>query len=199
MNGSYCSSLSVRSTCTNTNGCQVLSTSTCTNVAAERCAGAYPNSKCEIAAGYPTDGGGSGNLSAAFLFAVPFTLNQSLTLTRLGLLAGAASSGVRMAVYQDSSGSPAVWKASALSGTVTSGRNEYAIDDPPASSPVTLSAGTYWIVVVTQASTNLRQGALGSVRYKAWSPWNTPFPTPALTGTTPDTLAQPNLYVVGIP
>jgi hypothetical protein len=199
MSGSYCSSQTVRATCANNNGCQSLSTSTCTNLAAERCAGAHPNAKCEIVAGYPTDGGGQGNLLTTTLFGVPFTVSQPITLTRLGFLTTAASSGVRLAVYQDSAGSPGTWRASALMGTVVSGRNEVPIDDPPLSNPVTLAAGNYWIFIVGQATISLRQGALGSVRYRTWSPWNSPFPTGALTPTSSDSLARPNLYVVGTP
>jgi hypothetical protein len=199
MSGSYCSNQTTRATCTNTNGCQVLSTSTCTNVAAERCVGSHPNARCEIAAGYPTDGGGQGNLLTTTLLGVSFTISQPLTLTRLGFLTTAASSGVRLAVYQDSAGSPNGWRASALMGTVVSGRNEVAVDDPPPSSPVTLAAGTYWIFVVGQATISLRQGAAGSVRHRTWDPWNSPFPAGALGGTVIESLARPNLYVVGTP
>jgi hypothetical protein len=151
-----------------------------------------------VAAGFPTDGGNSGTLNTGLLFAVPFTLGQSLVVTRIGLIARAASQGVRLAVYSDSSG-PAVWKASALSGTVAAGRNEYAVDDPPSSSPVTLAPGSYWIVVSVQASTQFAQGNSGGVRYKTWSPWNTPFPTGTLSPTTSDTLDRPNLYLIGRP
>jgi hypothetical protein len=200
MSGSYCSSQTVRATCTNTNGCQVHSSSTCTNLAAERCVGAHPNAKCEIVAGYPTDNADPpGNLLTTTLLGVPFTVSQSITLTRLGFIASAASSGVRLAVYQDSGGVPFTWRASALMGTVVAGRNEIPVDDPPSSSPVTLVPGNYWIFIVGQATISLRQGAVGSVRYRTWSPWNNPFPTGSLTGTSSDSLARPNLYVVGTP
>jgi hypothetical protein len=197
-NGSYCSSSTARVTCASDNGCQSATSTTCTNLANERCVGTHPNAKCELAFGFPTDGGNSGNLNTGLLFAVPFSLGQSLTLTRIGLIARAASQGVRLAVYSDSSG-PAVWKASALSGTVAAGRNEYVIDDPPSSSPVTLAAGSYWIVVSVQALTQFAQGNSGGVRYKSFSPWNTAFPTGTLSPTTSDSLDRPNLYVVGRP
>jgi hypothetical protein len=197
-NGSYCSSSATLVTCANNNGCQQATSTTCADVANETCSGAHPNAVCEKAFGYPTDGGGTGTLGSAFLFAVPFTLTQSLTVKRIGLIARAASSGVRLAIYEGSTG-PTTWKASALGGTVAAGRNEYPINDPPPSSPVTLPPGSYWIAVVVQASTQFAQGAIGSVRYKAWSPWNTPFPTGTLAPITSDSLATPNLYVVGIP
>ena len=196
--GTYCSGTSTLITCTNANGCEVASSQVCTNVAAERCTGSHPSAECEVAAGFATDGGSSSALGSAFLFAVPLHLTQALTLTRIGFIAHTASTGVHLAVYADNNGL-GTWKASALGGTVAAGRNEIAVDDPPASSPVTLAKGDYWIAVVTQASTQFEQGAVGPVRYTTWSPWSTPFPTGALAPTTPDSLAQLNLYIIGKP
>ena len=199
-NGSYCASSSTRVTCSSNNGCQQAASTTCANLALEKCVGSYPSSVCEQVAGFPTDGGSQGTLASTTLFAVPFTLTQPLTLTRIGLIAKAASSGVRLAVYAaDGSGALATYKASATTGTIAAGRNEYAVTDPPSSSPVTLAAGNYWIAVAVQASTQLAQGGSGSVRYNvSWSPWDKSFPAGTLT-TAPDTLARVNLYVVGKP
>jgi hypothetical protein len=200
-NGSYCSSTTLRVTCADDNGCQAVTSSTCTNVANEKCVGTHPNAKCELAFGFPVDGGSSGSISAGFLFAVPFNLPQALTITRLGLVAKAASMGVRMAIYQSTmTGTIGAWKASALlGGNVALGRNEFPIDDP-ATPPVALAAGDYWIVAVFQASTQVAQvGAVGAVRYNtSWNPWNTPFPTSSLT-TTLDSTGRPNFYIVGRP
>jgi hypothetical protein len=198
-NGSYCSSTTLLVSCASDNGCQAATSTTCTNVANEKCVGTHPNAKCELAYGFPTDGGSSGNMPTDLLFAVPFNLPQALTLSRLGLIAKAASTGVRMAIYRADGSGLGQWKASALLGTVAAGRNEYPIDDP-ATPPVSLTAGDYWIVAVFQATTSLAQlGAVGPVRYKSpWSPWNTAFPSPSLTTST-DSLARPNFYIVGRP
>ncbi|HWP09572.1 MAG TPA: hypothetical protein VNN72_27715 [Polyangiaceae bacterium] len=199
-NGSYCSNSTTRITCSNDNGCQSAAQTVCTNLAAEKCVDAYPNSKCEVTAGFPTDGGGQSNLDNTTLFAVPFTLTQPLTLTRMGLIAKAAASGVRMAVYQaDGSGALGTYKASATNVTVANGRNEYVITDPPSTSPVTLAAGNYWIAVAVQVTTAIAQGASGACRYNvSWDPWDRSFPSGTLS-TTSMTLARLNLYVVGKP
>jgi hypothetical protein len=199
-NGSYCSNNTTRITCSNDNGCQSAQSTVCTSVALEKCVDAYPNAKCETTAGFPTDGGAQSNLDNTTLFAVPFTLAQPVTLTRIGLIAKAAASGVRMAVYQaDGSGALGTYKASATGVTVAAGRNEYAVTDPPSTSPVTLAAGSYWIAVAVQVSTAIAQGASGPCRYNiSWDPWDKSFPSGALS-TTSMTLARLNLYVVGKP
>ena len=105
-----------------------------------------------------------------------------------------------MALYSDSSG-PDDLLASAISGSyeVAGGRNEYNITDPPLSSPVVLTAGTYWIAGIFEATTSLADfSATSSVRYKTLSPWNSPFPDP-LTGETSDNLGAVNFYLIGRP
>jgi len=198
MNGSYCSG-STLVTCASNNGCQQASTTSCAMLANEGCAGAHPGAKCERAFGYTADPGGSGNLPPSFLFAVSIQVTAPITVKRIGFHARAASMGVRMAIYTDQAGAPYTWKASALSGTVAAGRNELGINVPPLSMPVTLPAGTYWIVSSFQAMTQVPQGATTTVRLVSpWSPWNQPFP--AMMGpTTSDSVGVVPYYVVGVP
>jgi hypothetical protein len=199
MNGSYCSSSTNRVSCTDNNGCQQAQSGSCQNVANEKCVGSYPDAKCELAFGFPGDSGNSSTLGAEFLMAQPFAISQQVTVTRFGLISRATTSGVRMGVYTDSSGTIGTFKASAL-GTVSTGRNEYPVDDPPPTTPVVLAPGNYWIVVVLQADTSLAQhSSNGNVRYKTWSPWNTALSSTPLGTTTPDSFTRLSLYLVGKP
>jgi hypothetical protein len=172
-------------------------------LANEQCVGSYPNAKCERVDGYPTDLGATGMMPKEFLFAQPIDVAASTTVKRIGLIARAASSRVRLAIYTDAAGAPDTWKASAIlsTNTVAAGRNEFAINDPnAATSPVTLAPGRYWIMSVFEAPTNVAQGtAAVGVRYKSWVPWNTAFPATAPANTTPDSLVPVNLYIVGVP
>lgn len=205
VDGSYCVNATTMITCApDTNACQQATTTNCSVLANEGCTGSHPSAKCEKAFGYTSSSGSSGVLPFEFLFAVSVNVTQSITIKRLGLVAKAASTGVRLAVYTDNGG-PDLYKASAVGAYTVqypglgTGRNEYAITDPPSTSPVVLAPGTYWIVGVVQASTMLmQQSGVTSVRYKTWSPWNTPFPA-QLTGETTDTLAAVNFYMVGVP
>jgi hypothetical protein len=203
--GGHCADTNTLVTCTAVNTCQQSSPSTCANLANETCTGTFPNAKCEVAFGYPTDGGSSGNMPGSELYGEQIQVTAtSLKLTRLGLITVSAGTAVRMAIYADNGGSPGAWLASAIKGsqgnTLVSGRNEFAIDDPTlATSPVTIQAGKYWIFAAFSGATMLRQGGTNvPTRYASFSQWNAAFPDP-ITGLTPDSLAYVNFYVVGVP
>jgi hypothetical protein len=202
-NGARCSGASTLVTCSASGACQQSASTSCVAIANEQCTGSFPNAKCEKAYGYGMDLGGTGTLGPGLMFGETINVAAPITVTRIGFITRAASMHVRLAIYlaDGTGGAPKTWMASALPPTLTvaSGRNEFAVNDPPATTPVVLAAGTYWVFGVFDASTMLAQGATATpVRYTMLNPWNTPFPTTAPT-TTPDNLAAVNFYVVGVP
>jgi hypothetical protein len=207
-NGAHCADTNTLITCASVNSCQQSSTAPCANLANETCVGAFPGSKCEVVFGYPTDGGASGTIAGSEIYGEQIQISGNLSkLTRLGVVTASSGTHVKLAIYDDNNGSPGTLQAAALSTSASvgnliagSGHNEFAINSPnPATTPVALAAGYYWIFAVFDATTTLRHGGTNvSSVYGSWSPWNAAFPT-NFTGLTPDSLVYINFYVVGTP
>jgi hypothetical protein len=198
MNGSYCLDSSRLVRCSVVASCQQATPVSCAINAFEQCEGDHPGALCQTAYGAYADGGDSGTLGAGLLFGVQVTISSTIVVRRIGVITRAASSKIRLAIYTHSAATgPTTWLASALpSGNLVAGRQEFVLNDPV--TPVSLGAGTYWIVGVMEASTSVAQGASAPVRYKSVDPWNTPFPL-AMTGMTGDNLAKVNFYLIGSP
>ncbi|HEY4184220.1 MAG TPA: hypothetical protein VGP07_04090 [Polyangia bacterium] len=203
--GAHCGDTATLVTCAASGTCQQVSSGSCAALVAEKCVGSYPSAKCEKAFGFAAGDGGSANLGTGLLYGVSVQITTALTLSRLGIVTTAAGPHVRLAIYaSDSGGEPVTWMASALpSAAVATGRNEFAINDPPATTPVTLAVGKYWIFATADAATGLAQnGGTTPVRYATWSPFTKAFPTTISSATvtfTKDNLAPADFYVVGVP
>jgi hypothetical protein len=181
-------------------GCLQLVEASCTHRGNERCVGSYPSSQCEHVFGFPDDAGGSGQVNAEFLIAERVEVDAPVTVQRIGILSRTAEVRVRLALYADDAGAPGAWRASAVLSTqvLAAGRNEYAINDAP-ELPVQLPAGVYWLVAVFDGQVSVANGgAPVPFRYRAWVPWNTPFPSNGLESSTPDSLAPVGLYLVAL-
>lgn len=198
MNGSYCSGGGNLATCTaDAQSCQELEPTTCAVLANEGCFGSHPNARCELAMGNTSDTGENQSLDPNLLYAVPVTVSETVTLRRLGLVAGAAASGVRLMLYADSGG-PAGLLAGSLTGhSVALGRNEYNVDYP--ASPPILTPGTYWLAILVQSSTSLDLSGTVGVRYRsAGTTWPVTPPDPFGTAVSA-TLSRMSLYLIGRP
>lgn len=122
---------------------------------------------------------------------VPVTLNNSGTLQDLGVYVVAvtgASSGIRMGLYADNGGVPGALLGQTLLLSAVPGWNALPL------SLSGLSAGSYWVAVLTQSSVQLAMGAIPTAGYWHWNqPW-APLPTswPSVVGLSvgPDVVME---------
>lgn len=92
-------------------------------------------------------------LTGNLLTAVPFLLNQSTTVTKLGcMLWGNGSTGavIRLGLYADAGGYPGALIIDA--GTIDATTGATSIKTLTLGSAQTLAAGTYWAALVAQGS-----------------------------------------------
>ncbi|MEO7113315.1 MAG: hypothetical protein ABI183_22945 [Polyangiaceae bacterium] len=182
-------------------GCQPASSPSC-SPPPPKCAGT--DAGCEATFGDLAEGGSS-SFGTGLLFGAPVQITTAITVSRLAIVTTGTGKRARLAIYaSDSAGEPSTWMASALpSVNLVVGHNEFAINDPPATTPVLLTTGKYWVFVTVEATTEVAQnGPIGPVRYASWSPWNKAFPTtlsPATVAFTEDNLVPVETYVVGDP
>ncbi|HND30804.1 MAG TPA: hypothetical protein PLA94_12425, partial [Myxococcota bacterium] len=123
---------------------------------------------------YPATTTGPGSAAASYLLGPSITVTSATTLYRFGALLNTAGNSARMALYTDVSGSPSTLVAYSDVFTTAVGVNEVAL-----STPVSLPAGTYWIMGVYSATTYVYYGSssTASIRYKAYSYSSTPSST----------------------
>ncbi|HND00170.1 MAG TPA: hypothetical protein PKW90_28840, partial [Myxococcota bacterium] len=123
---------------------------------------------------YPASVTGPGSAAPSYLLGPSITVTSATTLYRFGALLNTAGNSARMALYTDVSGSPSTLVAYSDVFTTAVGVNEVAL-----STPVSLPAGTYWIMGIYSGTTYVYYGSssTASIRYKAYSYSSTPSST----------------------
>ena len=208
MNGSYCSNTTTLVTCADTNGCQQSTTVPCAGGGTLVCAGTYPTATCvgEQPIGLYADQGIQGNHSTGVMVGWTIAVNTAVTLERFGVIFKGTTTDrhATFALYTNnpSTSNPDALKAASVDRTLTtanSGRNEFAVTSPP--TPVTLSPGTYWLMVTV----NLNATALGHGtatvpdRYFIQT-WGNPLPNPVPASTiSTGSSADVNVYIIVLP
>ena len=120
--------------------------------------------------GYPTAGGTRYSVFADNKQGSKFTLSEAGAVDSIyfwGKLGGGAGDPkeAKLAIYQDNAGSPGALVATTPAVTVTSTRQWYAAGF---SSPVSLSAGTYWLVAHSATKLDM-YGDAGSTNQRAYN------------------------------
>ena len=141
--------------------------------------------------GYATPVGSAGLAASSYLLGPSITVPAATTLYALGSNTGTAGNSSRIALYRDSAGVPTTLVAYSDVFTTVAGNNERWL-----STPVALSAGTYWVMGVYNAATYINYGTLtlGTVKYKTASYSSTPSSS---FGTASSYMGYlPSLYLV---
>ncbi len=121
--------------------------------------------------GYYTSAAGPGSAGASYLLGPSITVSSATTVYRLGAWLGTAGNGIRMALYTNSGSAPGTLVAYTDTATTALGANELDL-----TTPVTISAGTYWVMAVYSATTYIYYGSssTATIKYKAASYASTP-------------------------
>jgi hypothetical protein len=109
---------------------------------------------CGTELGQPDDLGFSGDVNPNVLFGHRFTIAESATVRRLGVIA-AGIGEARLVLYAHDGSGPGLLVAESDPLDLLAGNTESEI------SPVAIDAGTYWIGIVVQDTTALRRTANG--------------------------------------
>jgi hypothetical protein len=162
------------------------------------CGGRYPNAACvsEQQPGWPTDLGSMQEHITGALAGTKIAVPASAVLRRFGIISRTAGTHAILVLYDDQAGKPNNRIAATSSTTLVAGVNELAVTLPPA--PVTLSAGTYWLMLSVDASTQIAHGSapvpLAYVSYSHGAPIPSPLTTVAI-----DEMPELNFYIVVLP
>lgn len=109
---------------------------------------------CGTELGQPDDLGFSGDVNPNVLFGHRFTIAETATVRRLGVIA-AGIGEARLVLYDHDGNGPSLLLAESDPLDLLAGNTESEI------SPVAIDAGTYWIGIVVQDTTALRRTANG--------------------------------------
>ena len=143
-------------------------------------------------AGYATVTSGPGSAAASYMLGPSITVSSATTLYGFGAWLNTSGSYMRMVLYSDSGGSPAALVAYSDIETTTTGDNHLDL-----STPVALSAGTYWVMATYSATTYIYYGATTSrtVKYKSAAYSATPTST---FGTASSYSGYPMAYYIRV-
>lgn len=121
--------------------------------------------------GYSAAVAGPGLAGASYLLGPSVTLTANTTIYAMGAHLNTAGNSARMALYTNSAGVPGTLVAYTDVFTTVVGANESSL-----STPVAVSAGTYWLLAVYSASTYIYYGSstLATVKYRSASYSSTP-------------------------
>ncbi len=138
--------------------------------------------------GYDESIGSTGSAAAGYLLGWAVTVPSDTTLYGMGAVLGSSGASMRMALYTNSSSTPGTLVAYTDTATTTSGANEIDL-----TSPVELSAGTYWIMANYGALTTLYYGSTSTVtlRYRTYDVSSTP---PSSFGSSSSYTGKPPAY-----
>jgi hypothetical protein len=196
--GVACSGSSRVSCSQDANLCLQVATTSCNP--GDFCVGAFPGATCVTpqALGQYTDLGSMSSKSAGFLSGQSITVSATSTLRSFGLITIQTGTNVSLGLYTDVGGNPSALVASAQYGAlVVAGRVEYPAV-AAAGFTLTLTPGTYWIMVMYDNATSVAAAPAGGAttsRRVFTQGWGD-LPT-TLTGTiTPQTAASTNYYVM---
>lgn len=125
--------------------------------------------------GYTTAGGSTGGASADDSFLNQFTLSEDVTVSMLSTHNTTANGNVKGLIYADDGGEPGVLIAATEATPLVTGWTDTVFDEP-----VALTAGTYWLGSVYDASNSYSYDNSG-VRRGQWEagfasptdPWDT--------------------------
>jgi hypothetical protein len=109
---------------------------------------------CGTELGQPDDLGFSGDVNPNVLFGHRFTIAESATVRRLGVIA-AGIGEARLVLYEHDGSGPGLLVAESDPIDLLAGNTESEV------SPVAIDAGTYWIGIVVQDTAALRRTANG--------------------------------------
>jgi hypothetical protein len=124
------------------------------------------------------------------------TLPANAMLRRFGIISRTANTHVILVLYDDMGGTPHNRVAATSNNTLAAGVNEFAVALPP--SQVTLTAGTYWLMLSVDASTQIAHGSASvPLAYVSYTHGG-PLPSP-LTAVAFDVMPELNFYIVVLP
>lgn len=129
------------------------------------CGGAAPAAMCHTPApvGYFDDLGASGPKSAGYLSGQPLVVTSTSTIRAFGLISRQVGSNTSLGLYTSVAGDPAALVAKAqYQPIVVNGRNEFAATPGVAGGSLVLAPGTYWLMVMYDASTSIAGAPTGT-------------------------------------
>jgi hypothetical protein len=169
-----------------------------TECASGVCRGSYPNAECieERSVGFATDLGGTQPQITGGLAGIRITLPAPAVIRRFGIISRTTGTHAIMVLYDEQDDQPRNRIAATANSALVAGVNEYPVGFPPAE--VLLSAGSYWLMVSVDASTQLAYGTRPvSLAYLSYT-HGSPIPSP-LTVVAFDETPELNLYIVVLP
>gem|GEM_PF-6978270 len=121
------------------------------------------NGRCTEQLGYFVPFNYLGQVSGGFSVYERINLPRPAVLSGFGFILTPNAPGirVRMALYRDVAGGPSTLVAESATASIGGDRNEIASTSTPA-----LTVGDYWVVVLPESSTNVRQDSDNPVPYR---------------------------------
>jgi hypothetical protein len=162
------------------------------------CGGMYPSAACveEREVGWPDDLGSMQTHITGGLAGTRITLPAPAVLRRFGIISRTAGTHAILVLYDDQAGVPNARIAATTSNTLATGVNEFPVALPP--TQVTLAAGTYWLMLSVDATTQIAHGtSTVPLAYLSYT-HGSPIPSP-LEAVAFDEMPELNFYVVVLP
>jgi hypothetical protein len=191
--GTRCSGSSLLRCGSDAAGCQRFSQTSCQSGV---CGGSYPSAACatEQAIGWPTDLGSMQEHGTGALAGTKINLPAAAVLRRFGIISRTAGTHAILVLYDDQAGLPHDRVAATSDDLLVAGVNEFPVALPP--SQVTLSAGTYWLMLSVDATTQVAGGSASvQLAYVSYSHGG-PVPSPLSSVASDDVMPEANFYIV---
>ena len=133
----------------------------------------------------------STTLVEGFLFGNKVTLDDALTVEKVGVIIRTANgASVKLAVYEHDGGRP-----TALVGETGPAAAVDGVMELPLLSPVTLEEGEWWVQIISDVAVEIGTGEEALLAYRDW-PFDGPLPDPYGTATEYDG-PRVGLFVAG--
>lgn len=203
LNGSSCVQCVNTGQCTASNDCYtvICSSNTCVEDAKSfgvNCTGGICNGSGSCSAvsihGQLGPSASSVNVGVSEFTAVRIFVSQATRVSAFGIELSSVGSatGMRLGIYTNSSNAPQSLIVASPPFTPSAGQNEYTLN-----SPIDLSAGDYWFVVLTNSGVSIRTLSSGTVTW-LWASYAyaaLPTTAPILSGVS---TRPPDMYIKGI-